>query len=119
LDCEQKLLDMAQSDDLKSQRQQSVKNFLSIREGMIQRIGSNGSSSGEDDKPGAGVSGLEAKTDGPSVQLITTANRCDKVECPTLPMGVVESFDEFRYDASELGSIRSAQSSEASYARDY
>jgi hypothetical protein len=115
LDCEQQLLDIAQSDDLKSQRQQSVKDFLSIHECMIQHIGSS-SSGGEDDEPSSGSSVVEAKTDG-SVQLIT---RCDKVEYPTLPREVVESFDDFRYNASELGPILSAQSSSSkvSYTRD-
>jgi hypothetical protein len=117
LDCEQQLLDIAQSDDLKSQRQQSVKDFFSIRECMIQHIGSS-SSGAEDDKPSISGSSrlVEAKTDG-SVQLIT---RCDKVEYPTLPREVVESFDDFRYNASELGPILSAQSSSSkvSYTRD-
>jgi hypothetical protein len=110
LDCEQKLLDIAQSDDLKSRRQQSVKDFLSIRECMIQHFGS--SSRGEDDIPTS-----VSKTDRQSAQSITT-NRCDKVvEYPTLPE-VVESFDEFRYDSSELGPILSVPSSEVSHTRD-
>ena len=104
---------MAQSEDLKSKRQQSVKDFLSIRECMIQPHIGYSSSSGEHEKPI--VSGVEATTDERgSVQLITTSSICDKVEYPTLPREIVESFNEFRYNASELGPVLSDQSSEVS-----
>ena len=107
---------MAQSENLKSSRQQSVKAFLSIRECMIQQHHSGSSSSrtsGEDDQ--LNVSGREVMTDKRgSAQLITTSNICDNVEYPTLPREVVESFGDFRYNASELGPVLSDQSFEVS-----
>lgn len=108
LDSEQKLQELVRAEELTSQRIQSIKNFLSIREGMLQGHDSNRSTSGFS-QDGSQENMM------PDGQLETMKENCamlksavggsqgrteegERIEYPRLLGEVVEDMASFRMD---------------------
>ena len=120
LDSEQKLQDLIKAEELNSQRVQSIKNFLSIREGMLQGHDSiNNASSGSQD------GGQENKMSNGDVEKTKPEKCCttlksasgsgkdgQSVEYPRLLGEIVENMASFRmeidkYISAQAGSVGS------------